>query len=118
MATAQDTTTQLGDPAPTPNEPLAIKARVITPIVFWASLVPWASDTMDAEAICPSRKPRVRIPSGTVRVMRLTRKVPSAATRPAMTGDSIAGNTTLDTTPCHWTPELPEATSVAPTTPP
>ena len=37
--------------------PLAIRARVITPMVFWASLVPWASDTIDAEPIWPIRNP-------------------------------------------------------------
>ena len=33
--------------------PLAISASEITPIVFWASLVPCASDTRDAEKIWP-----------------------------------------------------------------
>ena len=37
--------------------PWAISASEITPIVFWASLVPCASDTSDAEPICPYRYP-------------------------------------------------------------
>jgi hypothetical protein len=36
--------------------PLAIRASVMTPIVFCASLVPWASDTSDALPIWPQRK--------------------------------------------------------------
>jgi transketolase len=35
--------------------PCAISARVITPIVFWASFEPWARANMLAETICPSR---------------------------------------------------------------
>ena len=37
--------------------PWAISASEITPIVFWASFVPCASDTSDAEQICPYRYP-------------------------------------------------------------
>src|SRR3954462_14352054 len=36
----------------------------------------------------------------------------------AITGESTAGSTTLDTRPCHFTAENPAAASVAPTTPP
>ena len=35
--------------------PVEIKASAITPIVFWASLVPWASETSDADPIWPYR---------------------------------------------------------------
>ena len=31
------------------------------PMVFWASLVPWASATIDAETIWPSLKPFVTV---------------------------------------------------------
>jgi hypothetical protein len=37
---------------------LAIRARVRIPMVFWASLVPWAKETMAAEPICPTRNDR------------------------------------------------------------
>ena len=37
-------------------------ARVMTPIVFWASLVPWPIASKPPDAICPSRKPRVTAP--------------------------------------------------------
>jgi hypothetical protein len=30
----------------------------MTPMVFWASLVPWPSDTAAEEASCPIRNPR------------------------------------------------------------
>src|SRR3954447_7622159 len=36
----------------------------------------------------------------------------------AITGESTAGSTTLDTRPCHFTAENPAAASVEPTTPP
>lgn len=35
--------------------PPVTRARVMTPIVFWASFVPWASETRPAEAIWPAR---------------------------------------------------------------
>jgi hypothetical protein len=38
--------------------PLAISARQITPIVFWASFVPWASATIDDEPTCAHRNSR------------------------------------------------------------
>ena len=37
--------------------PWAISASEITPIVFCASLVPWANETSDAENIWPYRYP-------------------------------------------------------------
>ena len=54
------TTTQVGTSklAPPWIEPLAISASEITPIVFWASLVPWASATIDEEATCNQRNSR------------------------------------------------------------
>ena len=51
MASAHATMTQAGAFAPAGSEPLATNARVMTPIVFWASLVPCASDTIDADPI-------------------------------------------------------------------
>ena len=50
--------------------PLAIRASVMTPMVFCASFVPWASDTMHADAICPIRKPCFRAPSVMPRLIR------------------------------------------------
>ena len=35
------------------------------PIVFWASLVPWASETIEAEPIWPIRNPLLRVPPAT-----------------------------------------------------
>ena len=57
MATAQDRITQNGAFAPEARVPFAIRASVMTPIVFCASFVPCASDTMQADPICPIRKP-------------------------------------------------------------
>ncbi len=70
MARAQDRITQKGAFAFAGTEPLAISARVITPMVFCASLVPCASETMDAEPIWPSRKPWLRVFPGTERLIR------------------------------------------------
>ena len=46
------------------QSPAAISARVMTPIVFCASLVPWASETSEALPIWPQRKPLVGEPLG------------------------------------------------------
>ena len=70
MAKAQETITQVGAFDPLASVPLAINARVITPMVFWASLVPWASDTIDAEPIWPIRNPWERVPAATWREIR------------------------------------------------
>jgi hypothetical protein len=42
----------------------------MTPIVFCASLVPWASDTMQADPTCPMRKPWLRAPRVRLRLIR------------------------------------------------
>ena len=56
IAVAQSSLTQIGTLKwAALRWPVAIKARVITPIVFCASLVPWASETSDAEPIWPYR---------------------------------------------------------------
>ena len=57
MASAQATFTQNGMFPVSVQSPVAIRARVMTPIVFCASLVPWASETSEALPIWPQRKP-------------------------------------------------------------
>ena len=47
-----------------------IRASVMTPIVFCASFVPCARDTIDADPICPIRKPCVRALSERLRLIR------------------------------------------------
>jgi hypothetical protein len=88
------------------------------PIVFWASLVPWASETSDAEPIWPYRKPVLVRSRGTPRVVRYTSQVPTAATSPAMNGESAAGMITDETRPRQITPWPPTAAIIAPTMPP
>jgi hypothetical protein len=39
-------------------------------MVFCASLVPWASDTMQADPTCPMRKPWLRAPRVRLRLIR------------------------------------------------
>ena len=59
MASPELTMTQVGGLDPGATAPAATRVRVITPMVFWASLVPWARETREAEAICPALKPLV-----------------------------------------------------------
>src|SRR3984885_12538534 len=118
MAIAQLTMTQSGALDPLARVPLAIRARVITPMVFCASLVPCASETRQADPICPILKPCPRAAWVSERVIRYSDQVPMAATRPAMTGESTAGMTTLDARPCQSTALPPAAAIVEPITPP
>ena len=62
IAAAEEAITQSGGSALAPREPLAISASVITPIVFWASLVPCASASSPPETTWPYLKPRVTVP--------------------------------------------------------
>ena len=56
MAVADETMTQVGTSKPVAGRsPCAISASVMMPIVFWASLVPWASENIEPETSCPSR---------------------------------------------------------------
>src|ERR1700722_11829661 len=118
MASAQQTMTQIGAWEPLASVPLAISARVITPMVFCASLVPCARETMQADPICPMRNPCVRAPWVSERLIRYRDQVPTAAIRAAMTGESTAGMTTLETSPCQSTALPPDAAIVEPITPP
>ena len=58
MAAAALTLTQIGMASVRSQWPLAIRARVITPIVFCASFVPWAMETSEALPIWPHRNHR------------------------------------------------------------
>ncbi len=44
--------------------PYAIRDKVMTPMVFCASFVPWARETSEAEPIWPQRNPESRRLSG------------------------------------------------------
>ena len=68
--TAQATFTQNGMLLVSVQWPEAISASVITPIVFCASLVPWASATIDPETIWPSLKPFATVPWAARAVIR------------------------------------------------
>ncbi len=61
IASAQLKMTQNGAFVPLATVWFAINANVMMPIVFWASLVPCANDTIDADPIWPIRKPCVRV---------------------------------------------------------
>ncbi len=87
-------------------------------MVFCASFVPCARDTIDADPIWPMRKPWVRVPSERFRLIRKISQVPMAATPRAMIGDSPAGMMTLENRPFHLIASPPAAAMVAPITPP
>jgi hypothetical protein len=53
IAGAQTTITQSPGPVPAFCEPAAMRVRVITPMVFCASFVPWARETSDEVNTCP-----------------------------------------------------------------
>src|ERR1700730_6116858 len=118
MASAQQTMTQTGALDPLATVPLAISARVMTPIVFCASLVPCASETTQAEPTCPIRKPCLREPSVSDRVIRYSSQVPHAGMPGALIGDGMPGGTPLETSPCQSPARPPAAAMVEPITPP
>lgn len=66
IAVPEMSTTHHGGAESWASAPVEMRARVMTPMVFCASLVPWASATSDAEPTCPRRNPR-RAWSGAVR---------------------------------------------------
>ena len=70
MARPADRITQNGGPESGDSTPAVMSVRVMTPIVFCASLVPCASATMDAETICPNLKPLVTVRFAARTVMR------------------------------------------------
>jgi hypothetical protein len=65
--------TQNGGPEFGASAPAVIRVRVMMPIVFCASLVPWASATIEADTICPTLKPFFVVPSWARTVIRYAR---------------------------------------------
>ena len=59
MARPEVRMTHVCGPVPAAWYPLVINTKVITPIVFCPSDVPWASATMDAEMVWPCLNPLV-----------------------------------------------------------
>ena len=97
----------------------------MTPIVFWASLVPCASAISEPVPIWPQRNPPVFSPSPSARVTRKISQVATMDTVAAMTGEARDGRITLPTTPSslvpspvQWTPPQPMPAIVAPIRPP
>src|SRR4051812_14323079 len=119
MAVAELTTTQVGISGFVAGRlPWATSASAMTPIVFCASLVPWASASRPPETTCPARNPRATGPGDRRAGTRYARRMPMAATGKASTGAVSAGTMTLPGSPPHWTSPGPWAASVAPTIPP
>ncbi len=78
MASAQARMTQNGAFDLAGTEWFTIRASVMTPMVFCASFVPCARDTMQADPIWPIRKPWLRAPSVRLRNGRVCPTHPRA----------------------------------------
>ena len=116
-AVAETTITQVG----TLNvgiTPALNRARVMMPIVFWASFEPWANAMNAAEPTCKRRK---RPPSASAWTFgRSSTGRPSArrrSTKPS-SGEVTIGIRTLLTMPLMFSAPVPAATIVAPSRPP
>ena len=94
---------------------MAIRARVITPIVFCASLAPWASASNPPETIwrvaeATRHRAGPAPPDGAVD----RRTIESPASPKASSGATSAGNRTLSTRPSASTALKPAAATVGP----
>src|SRR5882757_2479520 len=118
MATAQLAITHSGGSALAGSRPTVTSVRVITPMVFCASLVPCDSATIEADTTCVRRKNEVSVPCSTRRAIRYSTAVATSATTPATTGDSTRGSSTLLATLENWMASDPAYTQVAPISPP
>src|ERR671910_1403461 len=118
IAAADEITTQKGTPAYSEMLPLATSASVITPIVFWASLVPWASASNPPDTVWPSRNPLVTGPGRIRPTILYAARIASAPTTNAAIGATTAGIRNCPTTPSASTAPVPTAATVAPTSPP
>src|SRR3954447_2232627 len=118
MASPADRMTQNGGAEPGASSPEVIRVRVITPMVFCASLVPWARASIEEETVWPRLNPRRARPGSARLLTRRARKVTVMAIRAAITGESRAGRMTLFSTVLKWMASAPPATQVAPIRPP
>src|SRR5918992_351029 len=118
--TAAETITQNGGVgSPAGREPYATSARAITPMVFWASLVPCASASSPPDTTCPPRNPLVTGVGRNLPTIRYSARIETPPTTNASVGARSAGIITFPTTPSpKKTASGPSATSMAPTTPP
>src|SRR3954447_10156002 len=98
------------------SSPEVTRARVMMPMVFCASWVPWPNAIVAELTICAYRKPRCAL---CALVRRNDHRSASMKRYPRpnpISGDSTIGMTTLSTIPSHFTDSL--AASAAPTRPP
>src|SRR5882757_4374086 len=110
--------THHGGPALELRCPDVMSSNVMMPIVFCASPVPCASDTIDAEIVWPYRNPSVTALRRARAVILYARNVPSRATTPQTSGDATAGSRIFDTTVLKCTAPDPDAIHTAPISPP
>ena len=118
MAKPHTATTHSSGPLPEGCRPTAISVSVMIPMVFCASLVPCESATRHAVTVWPWRKSASTRPSPIARTMRKMSRTAQNAARPATTGDTSAGMSTLVSTAAKFTPSTPAPTMTAPTKPP
>jgi hypothetical protein len=91
-----------------------IGANVITPVVFWASLVPCANATREADTTWQRRKSSATISGAPWAVIRYANRVATRATMPATIGDSASGSSTLPSKLSNLIASVPAYTHVAP----
>ena len=118
IADAASTMTHSGMLASAGSAPAAIRARVMIPIVFWASFEPWLKAMNAADTIC-NRRNRSLIRRGLAR--RKTFRITTIAANPiAMPriGDRTSGTMTLPMTPSTLIAWAPIEAMTAPRRPP
>src|SRR6266576_175823 len=118
MAVAARTITHSGIADSAGSTPAAIRARVMIPIVFWASFEPWLN-AMNAAETSWRRRKRSLIRWGfarlkTFRRMTMSRNPP---TTPAI-GEPTSGRITLLMTPSTLIAPAPTDATTAPSSPP
>ena len=93
-----------------------IRARKMTPIVFWASWRPWPRAIAEAETVCASRNPRVTRWALRRRKIHMIASITRKASAKPTSGESTIGISTLSMTVLQWT--VVPAARAAPTRPP
>src|ERR671914_723963 len=94
IAAAAETITQNGGVgSPAGREPYATSARAITPMVFWASLVPCASASSPPDTTCPPRNPLVTGVGRSLPTIRYSTRIEMPPTANASVGATSAAPT-------------------------
>ena len=98
--------------------PALNSARVMMPIVFWASLEPWAKAMKPAEKTCRRRKRRAIGLRFACRKIQNSESISANAMPKPRNGDVTIGTRTLLTMPSRFRAPTPTPMIVAPIRPP